>query len=473
MFLGLICFLALHIRQISVPYYPRYDSGAYLVSAVSLAQGKGLTEINHPEEPAFVLYPPLYPVFLAPQIWLFGLNYAALRIHLLFLFLLLLFLTWRTFPPPMNVWGVFLLCISNLALYAGRIQGELPLAFLFTLYLFLERKHSKRWWTFAVLAAMPLIKPIGLVPVAAAGLDSVFSWAKDRKAWRPALYSLLVPLPFVLWTLWAQPNLLHPSRTPLLADTWTGDVQHTVSPVSTEMIRRAGENFWRLIDEIVPQGFAFVDAFHHYGNSHVHLWFAGLFVLAGIPLLFRFKRIYGLIVLVHLALLCTLPTLTPRYIAIFLPLYVFSACLIISLTSRVWKFLPGLILLSGGSVILFVSLTYPRELDLWTTASATAITAHTADLFLPSRAVVLVNDPYGFYLVTGRKTLPYLRSEQKSPPEHFLSRYTARRGKITHGAVFSYEYKKFLDVIQRYHLRARPLREINHVILVDLHYENR
>ncbi|HPR65252.1 MAG TPA: hypothetical protein PK014_13665 [Thermoanaerobaculia bacterium] len=459
-------------RAFQMSYYPRYDSGGFLVAGKALAEGKGLTEISHPEAPSFILYPPAYPAILAPQILLFDLNYNLLRIHLILFFLGLLILVYRVFPAPESHWIILFLCLSNLARYILRIQGEIPLALVIMAAVVLYVKGRERWMILPLLLA-PLLKPIGLMLPLAYGLDGLYRFLRRRATIVPVLIALLASLPFVGWTLWAQPGLLQPSRTPLLADTWTGETQELLQPTDLRLIQRAGSNFARILNETLPQSLVFSDSYHDPASVPPPLWPIGLLLLIGGLAAARQSSFLAFLLPIHLALLCIIPVVSPRYFVLVLPFYLAGICRIIGAGRRIHRMVPvGIVLVSAGILLYLVGSTAENR-DLWTMNSVNGIVAREAGLRLPEDAVVLVNDPYGFYLVTGRTAISYLRSEQKSPPKYFLGRYAARHGRLTHGAIYSYEWSRFTSTLEKLHLRASGREEHDQVITMGLAYEDR
>ena len=476
-FLWSMVSLVLIIRQTGLPYYPRYDSGAYYVAAVSILEGEGLTEINHPEKPPFILYPPLYPLVLSSQILLFGHNYSLVVLHLMFLFAATCYLCFHFFDPPFNLWVLLLLSVSNLAVFATRIQAEIPLAFGVMLFFLLHRKHPFHWINTLVLSLLPLVKPIGFIVVAAFGIESLILLIQKKKSISFLLHPIAAVFPFLVWSLLSQPWMLNPSTTPLLQTDW--GKEHVVNLPAGELsfVQKASSNIWDLMDHRIPQSFIFSDFGTREGARFPHMWYLGVLVLLGLPILFRRSRLAGLTILIHLILLSVIPVLSARYISVFFPFYAYMLILLFNYLSK-FTGVPSvnnlirvpILLLALFSVVF--TLHVPAEMDLWRAFSANAMIARCSAERIPVDAVVLTNDHYGFFCVTGIQAFSYLDSEQKSPRSYNLKDYLRRGGRLTHAAIFSYEYKKFMGFLPGLGLRPKLYFTQDDVVIMELVHED-
>ena len=78
------CFLLLFAAVLSFSLQGQIeiinDSGAYLSLAQSLVSGEGYRDIFLDGSPAHTKYPPVFPLLLAPLVYLFGLNFWVIRL---------------------------------------------------------------------------------------------------------------------------------------------------------------------------------------------------------------------------------------------------------------------------------------------------------------------------------------------------------------------------------------------------------
>ena len=65
-----------------------HDSGVYILLAQSLVSGQGYSDVYAVGEPPHTKYPPVFPLLLAPIVYLFDLNFWAMRLFILGLGLL-------------------------------------------------------------------------------------------------------------------------------------------------------------------------------------------------------------------------------------------------------------------------------------------------------------------------------------------------------------------------------------------------
>ena len=71
-------YLQLVIRELSLTRAT--DAATYILLAKGMAAGGGYVDVNIPGNPAHTQYPPFFPMMLTPVFYLFGFNFAWMRL---------------------------------------------------------------------------------------------------------------------------------------------------------------------------------------------------------------------------------------------------------------------------------------------------------------------------------------------------------------------------------------------------------
>src|SRR3954453_14420325 len=187
------------------------DDGHYLALAKAFADGKGYVDTSMPGSPVESLYPPGYPLLIAPLVWLFGSAVWPLRLLSAIAFLgcfPLLDRLLRRHPVPTGVRVATLVMFAlspTAATFGSEVMPET--VFLFVLLAVLlalprwEEEASLLSWRGAVVALgapyLFMLKTAGL-PM----LVGVLGWLLMRRRWRHlamvAATSVLMIAPMVI-----------------------------------------------------------------------------------------------------------------------------------------------------------------------------------------------------------------------------------------------------------------------------------
>ncbi|OGR91622.1 MAG: hypothetical protein A2992_02070 [Elusimicrobia bacterium RIFCSPLOWO2_01_FULL_59_12] len=177
------------------------DDGVYVVAAKSLLQGS-YSQLNHPERPPLTLYPPGFPLVLAPLIPLTGMRGPFLKVIPIGLTLLSLILLWKLFEgwlsPKLRILLISLVAFNPLtAAFSGLMMSE-PLFICVLLGLFIQlreirddRAEKKAWTLGLLLGALVLIRTSGVVAIPAVALGLALS-----RRWHTLARTLPVAIAF-------------------------------------------------------------------------------------------------------------------------------------------------------------------------------------------------------------------------------------------------------------------------------------
>jgi len=192
------------------------DFAMYLIHAENIATGKPYTEtgfIYNELAPTYApqSYPPGFPLLLAIVQPLFGLDFLAYKIYILFFFLFFLWLVFVWLKDKLDVkYIVGIIILLGFAPFIWQLRdsvlSDMPAA-TFTLaaiVIYEKAMKSKKWLHFILLAFLIYftysIRTIGIVLLPAIFLDAVFN--RTQKYLR-----VFIILPFFLLFIWAQSKL--------------------------------------------------------------------------------------------------------------------------------------------------------------------------------------------------------------------------------------------------------------------------
>ena len=112
------------------------DNAQYIFLAQSISEGKGYRSINMPGEPVNGQYPPVYPLLLAPIIYLFGKTFFLMHLEIIVFSLLSLFILKLILDNIFQTSRILIILIlffwgtsSYFILFQLRILSEIPYLF--------------------------------------------------------------------------------------------------------------------------------------------------------------------------------------------------------------------------------------------------------------------------------------------------------------------------------------------------------
>lgn len=329
---------AAHVAAVWSSYHPLsfYDDAHYLLLARNLGDGIGLVDTSKLGNPADTVYPPGYPLLLAPLTIVFGDALNPLRLLSLICFLSVLVLTafWlreRGERRLVVVGGTLLVLALNPmgATYGSMIMAEMPflLALMGALVAALRWERQERaatlWGvaTIVALTAAIYIKSAGLLL-----LPGVVLYFAGRRRWTHALACLAGPI-----ALYA-PLLL---RNALVGAPLEGEAygsQISVLRGGPDLVLREA---WHAIERYARSafGYAIVDSRPFAGGGPIVGTLLDLLRLAALPLvafgafLAGRRRLDPSLVAVPIYLLGTLayPYTNERRLILVLPIIVYWA----------------------------------------------------------------------------------------------------------------------------------------------------
>jgi 4-amino-4-deoxy-L-arabinose transferase-like glycosyltransferase len=214
--LALLCFAVLALLALDSDIKMQSDSGVYITLAKSLSAGEGYREIFLTDRPPHTLYPPVFPLLLAPVLYLFGDNFLAMKLLLVAMAMITLYLTYRFYRDVSDDLMAFLVVMftatsHGLLFYSQSIMSEIPYLFFSVLALcWLHRySHERSWSVLAVAMAAALIslayltRLIGLSLLLATVIYLIGESAGELRVRikRAAVITGLAAIPAVLWFL--------------------------------------------------------------------------------------------------------------------------------------------------------------------------------------------------------------------------------------------------------------------------------
>jgi len=433
------------------PYYPRYDSGAYLMGIASLADGRLPRVLSHPLAPP-ATYPPVTMALLAPSYRLSGGSDSALRFTLALCWLAamaLILFAWRNDERRDRLpWLIALAGVGSVWLYVGRIQSEIPyLLVTVAAVICLDRlkRDERRWgggWGVAALVLVilaGLTRQIGLTLAVGAALHLVWDRRRWRRRWMvAAVFLILGALPGAWLYSVTQPGQFSPEKSSVMRrDGWDPN-EGQMSLLSREMLGRVKSNL-EATTQLAP-GALFVRDFQAERRApRVALWL--LFALIGWGYLLRFRRgptAAEWYIIPHLGLLWATPWLVEtRFFTVLVPwlaLYLMEA---VEWLAARFSRREGVVRWSARAVVgllLTVNLVLIVRYDFtdrWSRRdNPEAAMYEWGATRLDRDEVILTRDPFAFYVMTGLQALSYTAAEQKYQPPYRLPAYLAGGGRI-------------------------------------------
>ena len=92
--LSVLFFAVLSMAALDHELKVQHDSGVYIALAKSLSSGQGYREIFYADSPLHTLYPPVFPLLLAPLTYFRGLDFLAMKVMVVVMAILALYLTY-------------------------------------------------------------------------------------------------------------------------------------------------------------------------------------------------------------------------------------------------------------------------------------------------------------------------------------------------------------------------------------------
>lgn len=433
------------------PYFPRFDSGAYVMGIESVAAGHLPQILSHPLKPP-ATYPPVTMYLLAPAYALCGGSDVALRIALSLVWLaamLVFFFARRRDDESSRLPLVLALAgTGSVWLYCGRIQSEVPylLVTIAALACVTRLKRDDRffggWWgpaTFLLAALVPLTRQIGLMFVA--GAAAYLVW--DRRRWKRGLALALLILvigatPGVALYSVTQPRQFSPTESTVLRRAGWNPEQGQISLLSRELVGRVKMNVVGSLD-LAPASLFVLDFSPASLALRIGLWL--LCALMAIGFVARFIRgptAAEFYLLGYLALLLVTPWLVEtRFYTVLAPwlvLYLiegteFVARAVLRRDDRARLASRALVALLIAINLLSIA-RYHFD-DRWSRRdNEQARMFAWGAAMLQRDDVLLTLDPFAFYVLYRHQGLSYAAGEQKYPPRYRLDAYLAGGGRV-------------------------------------------
>ena len=452
-----IAFSLLGLTRLSQAVHPRYDSGAYIIAAKSIAQGAGLVHLAHPEHPPFTTYPPVIPVILAPFAAFAKEDFLGLKIGMVLLFMLTLFafaFTFKRFLADKRIlFAVALFGSGSLLAFAGRLQGEVPFTLFGLLAIFFADryiKNSRRVDLFAMLATLSLLcnsRQAGIAWVAGICLAFVFAplSQKDsktenkRRILAAMLVVLLIAVPWALLIQAIQPGSLSTGEASVLrTDGWDQSKGH-IDLFSIALLGRIKMNLFASAT-FAPESLFYTYDLSSSGWTRIIFLPVFLLMLAGfLYRMFKERSVLEGVTLAYCGLIFVTPWLRePRFFTVILPLLIVYLSQGVDLFAK-WVVRakketvgPALFAVICTVIVLanLAGVLFDNQVNPWSAKNNEDYElAKFAEEYLPEGAVVLAHDHCAFYLLTGNKSLSFTPSEQKFLPQYKLDSYLAKGGR--------------------------------------------
>lgn len=424
------------------PYFPRFDSGAYITVARAIASGAGYVDTAHPQQPPFVLYPPVYPLMLAGFVALGLDSFDWLRVPGVLAVLGVLVWLWRTHAArPWFALGVVLLAgLGDLSRFAVRIQSEA----VFVLILCLLVTCAARWcrgglqadrWAaataaLAIVAVLERNQALGLIPGLV--LMVLVEAPRERRARAWLTGAVVVGAACVASLVWlgyaGMLSHLDPVESPLYVEDWHDPTGPRRDPLTPQFYLAALAAFAESTLTLVPDSFVPSDLAMLGIRVPVLYELLGLLVLVGFVSSLRERSApEHYLWLSSLLLIVIVPEREPRYVLPFVPFFAVWLLQGLLALRRLDPRLPAagaylVVLLQIGGGLGF------GFLDPWRIGPGhldqLAVVAQHAD---PGETVI-VSDHYAVHVLTGRRALSYHPGEQKTGP-YTVDRYLTEGGR--------------------------------------------
>lgn len=433
------------------PYFPRFDSGAYMMGIASLVDGHLPQILSHPMKPPAV-YPPVTMALLAPVYLLSGGSDVALRIALsamwLLTMILLLYGADEKYRREHWSWLMALAATGSIWLYCGRIQSEIPYLLLSAAAVVcLDRLKSDRryfggpWGPAAMILVflLPLTRQIGLM--LAVGAIVYLAWDRHRFK-RGLILALLVAVvgiaPGVALYSVTQPGQFSPKKSSLLRKDGWDPSKGRQALVSRATLGRIKMNVVHSM-QLAPSALFVLDfAPRRRALKAVMIALALLMAIGFARQWIRGPTAAEFYLVFYLALLWLTPWLVEtRFFTVLAPWLVYYLIEGLEQVGRwltrrdfIAQWLARVIVLALVATNL-VSLASYDFTDRWSRKNNNEARMYQwgADQ-LAATDVILVRDPFAFYVLHGKQAISYAVSEQKYQPPYRLSTYLKQGGRV-------------------------------------------
>ena len=184
------------------------DSCRYLIWGNSLAHGHGYLDPTQPDPDRFVVYPPLYPVLIAPVEAVFPMSLLAVKVWTLLwgVLALILFYFWilSAFGKRAAIWTTLMFALNPaMLLFSTEALSEAPFIAIVLLILILVEKSTMAegaggwsfWLFLLLLPAVTLVRETGIALVMAV----VFVLISRRQVKRAFLAFAVAAVILSLW----------------------------------------------------------------------------------------------------------------------------------------------------------------------------------------------------------------------------------------------------------------------------------
>lgn len=438
------------------PYFPRFDSGAYLMGIESLTHGQMPRILSHPMQPP-ATYPPVTMALLAPAYALTGGSDTALRIGLSLMWLLAMLVFYRAWRDDERAgllpWVLALAGTGSVWLYCGRIQSEIPYLLLTAAALAcLERlKRDERFWggwwgalSLIMVALVPLTRQIGLM--LALGAAAYLAW--DRLRWRRGLALAAAVLAagvapgLVLYSV-TQPGQFSPQKSSVLRrDGWDPQKGH-IGLLSGEMLGRLKMNVAGTM-MLAPASLFPLDFVPASRGARAGLALLFFLMLVGYGLRWiRGPTAVEFYLVAYLGLLWLTPwVVETRFFTVLAPwlaLYLLEALAWLAGGvggGKNWRRWAVRLAAAGLIAVNLASLAGYDFVDRWSRRDNDEARMYQwGAKHMAEGEVLLTRDPFAFFVLHRRQAMSYSVSEQKYQPPYRLSAYLAGGGKV-HALLF-------------------------------------
>jgi hypothetical protein len=437
--------------------HPRYDSGAYIIAAKSLAEGKGLTHLAHPESPPFTTYPPLIPLLLSPfaKFAQDGFNGLKAGIVLFFSLSVLVFaLGFRERFGPRILPAMVLFGTGSVLAFAGRIQGEIPFLFLslfvliyaeryfknlsrknlaillISLFLLANARQAGIAWSGGVLLAL------AFAPVGPVNRRRIIR----KRVLAAVAIVVVVIVPWALLLDAIQPGAVSPGASSVLrADGWDPE-KGRIGLASIAMLGRIKANLIATAT-LAPESLFFTYNLSSHAWMKIVFWPLFALMLAGFAKrLVRNRTALEGVTVSYCGLIFITPWLTePRFFTVILPILLVYLYEGVTLSTRVFvkQQAPRIAGTAFTAICLVIALVnaggvlLDDHVNPWSAKENPDYEiAQFAKPHLNENDIVLSHDHCAFYLLTGNHSLSFTPAEQKFHPVYKLHMYLLRGERV-------------------------------------------
>ncbi len=216
---GLVVAACIYLLAVNPLVGEGYDDGHYLTLAQALANGRGFTRISAPGQPPETLYPPGWPMMLAPLWWLHtpgSTDYTIFKLASVALTLALGVLTygwlrWRGTTRTLSTYVVLLTLFSprifsfSTILFSEMAYACVSVAALWAVEYYAQTSRAK--WTTAILPALAVITSVYIRTFGLALVAASLIFLMARRQWKHAIWFAALAL------FWCSPWLVRGALT--------------------------------------------------------------------------------------------------------------------------------------------------------------------------------------------------------------------------------------------------------------------